>query len=579
MKSLLNLFFCIVAVSCLQATTIIPFAHLGEAYQSSPMVVLAEAVAIQPTEVGDVVFDDVEFVVRSYLKGPVALGAYFRIRPYGYTQPDSRFVVSGDFEPELGRTYLLFLSPYENVWRPMMLSYYVFEEQQNQGKSYLSPIAINEGFGTFPRPDGVIPEPLVVYERDALLELLRGYERPNPPVWSASGALAPKNALGVGARAVPAGCELIGGSTYARWLNNAMTVNYSPNYSYPNSGTDVNTLVNDVLTDIAGSYTGIAPSNGGLGNFNPATQCPLSYASIAFQQIYVLAEDPCNQVANLTGCAGTLAIGGAQFWTPTHSYKGDTWFNIRQGRVILNNGIDCMGSATSLKLMLVHEMTHSFGIGHLTAQANQNMAPYCCNPIGTLDMTCMNYIYDITLPVELASFEAQKVGDRQSLVSWTTSAELGSRYFVVERSTDGIHFEPVGRLEASGRNGGTYTWKDENPLPGINYYRLVQTDADGHTSYLGIRSVRFESVGLHLELWPNPAHEQVQATVLTDTPLDGTLMLTAPDGRKVFEKNISVESGVWSLDIPLEGLPNGHYRAVLVSKDQVKSTVFVVASN
>ena len=67
--------------------------------------------------------------------------------------------------------------------------------------------------------------------------------------------------------------------------------------------------------------------------------------------------------------------------------------------------------------------------------------------------------------------------------------------------------------------------------------------------------------------------------MLTDAPLDGTLILTAPDGRKVFEKNISVESGVWRLDIPLEGLPNGHYRAVLVSKDLVKSTVFVVASN
>lgn len=121
------------------------------------------------------------------------------------------------------------------------------------------------------------------------------------------------------------------------------------------------------------------------------------------------------------------------------------------------------------------------------------------------------------LPVELISFTASRQGMLVN-VSWATVSELNSDYFIVERSYDGIHFEEIGRLSASGTTSvpQSYGYTDDesvNSLESIAYYRLRQVDFDGRSETFKIVSVDLSEVygfsGKRFEFYPNPTRDLI----------------------------------------------------------------------
>lgn len=98
----------------------------------------------------------------------------------------------------------------------------------------------------------------------------------------------------------------------------------------------------------------------------------------------------------------------------------------------------------------------------------------------------------VFLPVELISFTASPSG-KQVLVEWVTATERSNKYFLVERSADGQHFEPIGMVNGAGdaQAATRYSFIDESPLEGVSYYRLQQTDLDGTTNFSDVVPVMF----------------------------------------------------------------------------------------
>jgi hypothetical protein len=96
----------------------------------------------------------------------------------------------------------------------------------------------------------------------------------------------------------------------------------------------------------------------------------------------------------------------------------------------------------------------------------------------------------VFLPVELLEFDAVP-NDGAVKVMWATGSELGSAYFVVERSGDGETFTPIGEVAAAGESSSLirYHFVDDQPLFGTSYYRLRQVDQDGSTAFSRIASV------------------------------------------------------------------------------------------
>ena len=113
------------------------------------------------------------------------------------------------------------------------------------------------------------------------------------------------------------------------------------------------------------------------------------------------------------------------------------------------------------------------------------------------------------LPIELISFNAFSNGKTVE-VNWETSMEQNNEYFSVERSVDGIEFTAIAIINGAIHSDEpiSYQYEDINPVNGISYYRLRQTDLDGTSTVSEIRSVNHHYDGvsdnLNLKLYPNP---------------------------------------------------------------------------
>lgn len=107
------------------------------------------------------------------------------------------------------------------------------------------------------------------------------------------------------------------------------------------------------------------------------------------------------------------------------------------------------------------------------------------------------------LPVQLLSFSAQNIKDKEALLNWETAQEMNLKGYQIDRSADGLNFFTIGFVSATGRLN--YTFSDVHPLYGKNYYRLKMIDIDGRFKYSGIKNIDIKSEVI-LTLGPNPSH-------------------------------------------------------------------------
>lgn len=120
----------------------------------------------------------------------------------------------------------------------------------------------------------------------------------------------------------------------------------------------------------------------------------------------------------------------------------------------------------------------------------------------------------VTLPVTWLYFNATQKSDA-ILLTWGTAAETNSKYFVVERSSNGNDYQEAGRVAASGNSAGDqhYSFRDIVPAQQKWFYRLKQTDIDGAFTYSKIVLVQTAEQAT-ARLQPNP----VQSTVRIQLP-------------------------------------------------------------
>ncbi len=91
---------------------------------------------------------------------------------------------------------------------------------------------------------------------------------------------------------------------------------------------------------------------------------------------------------------------------------------------------------------------------------------------------------------------------------WISNTAATNDYFIVERSADGHDFHPIQKVDGRGAKGEIlyFNERDENPLPGDNFYRLRLISLDGKTSFSNTQTVRFEPLA-NFEIFPNPVRE------------------------------------------------------------------------
>lgn len=118
---------------------------------------------------------------------------------------------------------------------------------------------------------------------------------------------------------------------------------------------------------------------------------------------------------------------------------------------------------------------------------------------------------DAVLPVELISFNAKPTAEG-NLLQWQTASEVQNEGFEVQRSINGERWETLDFVEGNGTTFETqnYTYYDNLPLNGMNYYRLKQMDFDGQFEYSEVVSAELDIDNQNkISLYPNPVQNEL----------------------------------------------------------------------
>lgn len=172
-----------------------------------------------------------------------------------------------------------------------------------------------------------------------------------------------------------------------------------------------------------------------------------------------------------------------------------------------------------------------------------------------------------SLPEVLLSFDAVLNGNKVEL-TWASNAEYHNNYFTIEKSKDAVAFTEFLKIRNFGNNSNIISYFDVDYVPynGISYYRLTQTNAEGHTLSSRVLSVNNQGTNTVLTL----AESDVQAT----DSREALVVLRNEKGEESVSKVIV--NGTDDLSISSDNsskLNNGTYVIIASSDNKLYSKV------
>ena len=260
-----------------------------------------------------------------------------------------------------------------------------------------------------------------------------------------------------------------------------------------------------------------------------------------------------------------LTTGGSNFYDSPDSVQvlGNGYWNTTAGNSLAGGAFSLDLTATNLfgvtnynKLHLVRRNNSGSSWGtqgtYVTATgSNAIPLPHRTGITSLGQFGIGSPLVSNVLPIHLIYFNAKLNGERVDL-SWATATELNNDHFTVERSSEGTRFNKI--LEKPGAGNSTvtryYSDVDKNPLSGYSYYRLKQTDYDGHFTYSDIKTVKNKSgPGEELQLEvssiaPNPFSEGFKIAFTLKTAGVVNFQLINSSGQVVVKDVIQAGEGM-----------------------------------
>jgi hypothetical protein len=236
---------------------------------------------------------------------------------------------------------------------------------------------------------------------------------------------------------------------------------------YKDNNTGISPLVEGV-TNSSGSFTWSYPANTPTP---PVLTCVINNASCC------LKNTPA-----LTDCTVGSVVPTVPFFLdpPTNSICGILV------KVNIGDKVQLLNSAG----VLVPNVIERYRLTASEPGLEYVCISYPCNTIigtvtacGATNCCSRPFAPEASLPVFLKNFSASVSQGNVSL-NWSTSAEIGSKNYVIERSVDGKNFSPVGTVDAAGSSLvlQKYSFVDQNVV-GAAYYRLDMIDIDAKHEY------------------------------------------------------------------------------------------------
>ncbi len=251
-------------------------------------------------------------------------------------------------------------------------------------------------------------------------------------------------------------------------------------HQYPNSWTGINLLLN---SSPPGQNEGSLTLSNISGLTNP-------------DGIHLFRVDALpSQIGGLVSPAptyfGTFVAGGSDIsYQAQYNYTGSIYDNLAcETFYRLSERNDNSNSTWSLLNAPLNTTLNTLTATGLNSRREIILQPSCT-----------------ALPLEFISFDIRNELEYLDL-NWTTTNEINTKNFIIERSYNSLEFTSVGSVEAKNiaTTINSYSFQDTNPLTGISYYRLKQTDIDGRNSYSPIKNIN-RNINELGNIYPNPSN-------------------------------------------------------------------------
>ncbi|MDF1676101.1 MAG: T9SS type A sorting domain-containing protein [Vicingaceae bacterium] len=303
-------------------------------------------------------------------------------------------------------------------------------------------------------------------------------------------------------------------------------------------------------------------------------------------------DDPntwvCNGVPGVPGCGDTITITAGHTVTIRNQQNysepgcGTPMF------VVVNGTLDFPVNGPKLQLPCNSGFIINSG-GSLSASApagggSANFLEIC----GTVywrkaDGTQTGPIsYGAPLPINLVYFDALVI-EKTVLLTWVTASEINNDYFTIERSVDTKIWETVLIINGAGNSSQIieYTETDFNPISGISYYRIKQTDFDGRFEYFNIVPVKYNTSieEDEINIFPNPANQGGNISINHNfNSTDKVLVVLRDLQGKEFYSKVHIKINKDELiGVPIDyEIPKGIYFIVATSENKIHSKKLII---
>jgi hypothetical protein len=185
-----------------------------------------------------------------------------------------------------------------------------------------------------------------------------------------------------------------------------------------------------------------------------------------------------------------------------------------------------------------------------------------------------------TLPVVLDGFTAALNSDHTVSLYWNTQVEVNFSHFTIQRSADGANWDDIGTVQAKGNSAVRidYTYTDEQPLTGANYYRLALVNLDNSYTYSDVKVMQAAAATIaKISFFPNPAHDFVNVALAGASISPVTILLTSSSGQLMQEKTAIAGNGA-VVSLPIRNLTAGMYFLSVVHADGSRESSPVLIS-
>ncbi|MDH7463143.1 zinc-dependent metalloprotease [Chitinophagaceae bacterium 26-R-25] len=169
------------------------------------------------------------------------------------------------------------------------------------------------------------------------------------------------------------------------------------------------------------------------------------------------------------------------------------------------------------------------------------------------------------LPIDFLSFKGAAINNK-AMLDWEVATNNGISQFEVERSDNGMNYSKLGNVSVSQlpEMSNHHAFTDNDPLEGINYYRIKEIELNGNVSYSKVVILNFAEEN-NFTVYPNPVQSMLNVECNKETNKALTATIFSIDGKLI--KQTKASNFGKKMNVDVTNLPAGQYILRLIPEN------------